>query len=108
MKKILSIPNLAILLSCLSWLVLYYGGLYALGDPKPIDPNDPDDRIRFEKQIQKKDIVVRTALILSAVFAIVPYFLALNRWQSAKIRFSISMVISSIYLGSTMYYFLIT
>jgi hypothetical protein len=107
MKKIVSAPNLAILLACLAWLVGYYGALFALGDPKPVDPSSPGDNIRFERLIQEKMMIVRTALGLSVVFAISPYILAFRRWSQAKIRFTFSLLICSSYLGSAGYYVLI-
>jgi len=107
MKKIVTAPNLAILLACLAWLIAYYAALFALGDPKPIDPSSPGDNIRFEKQIQIKDAVVRTALVLSIIFAVSPYILAFREWRRAKIRFTFSLLIGSSYLGSAAYYILI-
>jgi len=106
MKKIVTARNLAILLACLAWLVAYYAALFALGDPKSVDPSSPVDNIRFEKQIQKKDIVVRTALVFSIIFAVSPYILAFRKWREAKIRFTFSLLICSSYLGSAAYYIL--
>jgi hypothetical protein len=108
MKKIFSTPNLSILFACLAWFIMYFAALSALGDPKPVDPSIPNDEIRFEKQIEKKDLLVKSAMILSIVFAISPYLLAFRRWGKAKIRFSLSMVISLIFFGMSAYYIFVT
>ena len=103
MKKVFSPPNFAIGLACFAWIIAYYAALVALGDLKPADPNLPADKIRFEQQIQKKDINVKTSLAISIIFAVGPYFLAFKRWKNAKIRFSLSLLICSPYLGAAVY-----
>jgi len=106
MKKIISVPNLAVVLACLAWLIAYYSALFALGDPKPADPNSPADIIRFEEQIQEKDMVVKTALVSSIILAVCPYILAFRRWKNARIRYSLSLLICSLFLGSVVYFIL--
>ena len=108
MNKIFSAPNAAILVACLAWLLAYYAALFALGDPKPVDPDSPADTIRFEKQIKTKNTVVITALVFSIVLSFIPFILSYRRWKNAKIRFSFSLIVSSSYLGIAAYYYLTT
>ncbi len=108
MKKIVSVPNMAILLACLAWLIAFFGASFAIGDPRPADPNSPADIARLEKQIQEKDIVVKTAMVLSVILAVSPYILAFRRWRTARIRFSLALLICTSYLGSAVYFIMTT
>jgi len=108
MKKISSAPNLAVVLACLAWLMAYCAAMIALADPKPAAPNSPADTIRFQEQIQGKDAVVKTGLVLSVISAVIPYILAFRRWKTAKIRYSLSLLICTLYLGLAVYIVLTT
>jgi hypothetical protein len=108
MRRIASIPNIAVLLACLAWLVAFFGGMVALGDPRPVNPDYAQDVGRFEKEIQQKDRFVKAALVLSVVLAACPFALAFRSWRTAKMRFLLAFLISTTYLGSAVYYVLIT
>jgi hypothetical protein len=108
MRRIASIPNIAVLLACLAWLVAFFGGMVALGDPRPVNPDSAQDIGRFEREIQQKDRSVKTALVLSVVLSACPFVLAFRRWRMAKIRFLLAFLISATYLGSAVYYVMIT
>jgi hypothetical protein len=103
MKKIISAPNIAILLACMAWMIAYFAASYAIGDLKRPDPNSPSDVARFEEQVKQKNTIIRTSLVLSIIFTLSPYMLVFRRWRTAKIRFSLALLISTSYLGSALY-----
>ena len=104
-KRLEASPNLAIAFALTAWIVFYFAATFALGDPRPPEPGSEKDAMRFANQLSFKVTVVRVAVALSFLIAALPYIQAFLGWSKAKVRFSLSVCISSAYFVWFFYIF---